>query len=221
MPVCVAPGSTARGRRSRDSDGGFASEAAYFGGADVFDELPDPSQWRGPPRAQQATLLLEEQHVLLGLAAKGKRSALARIAAALGDRLNVNHGAILAAMLRRERLGSTSIGHGVAIPHARLGGITKPKVVMATLQRPVWFDAPDNQPVDLLLSLLWPRADSAGFLVALASFCRLLRHPELRACLRGSETPAEALAWMRAFEDRAMTASCGNAGRFEYQITSV
>jgi PTS system nitrogen regulatory IIA component len=91
----------------------------------------------------------------------------------------MDQGAVLAAMLRRERLGSTAIGHGVAIPHARLEGISAPTIMLATLQYPVWFDVPDEGPVDLLLAVLWPKSDSVRFLQSLAYFCRLLRHPEL------------------------------------------
>ena len=89
-----------------------------------------------------------------------------------------------------------------------------PAAIVATLQNPVWFDAPDNDPVDLLLAILWPKSDSAGFLPALARSCRLLRHPELRDRIRASDTPAEALAWMRSFEGRTiMETSGGNAVR--------
>lgn len=148
------------------------------------------------------TDLLEEQDILLGVHAKGKRSALARIAACLGERAGVGQGAVLAALLRRERLGSTAIGRGVAIPHARLDGVSAPAAMVATLQRPVWFDAPDSDPVDLLLAVLWPKSDSAGFLPALAQLCRLVRHPELRDRVRTSGTPAEALDWMASFDER-------------------
>jgi PTS system nitrogen regulatory IIA component len=160
-----------------------------------------------PPYRQPATVeavvpaagiggMLREHDIMLGVAARGKRSALAKIADRLGQRADIRGSAILAALLRRERLGSTGIGHGVAVPHARLDGIAEPAAMLTTLGCPVWFGAPDDEPVDLLLTLLWPKGDVAGFLPALASFCRLLRRPGLRARLREATTPAEAHAWL-------------------------
>lgn len=144
--------------------------------------------------------ILREQDIVLGMAAKGKRSALARISAWLGRRVGLDEEEVLAGLLRREGLGSTGIGHGVAIPHAQLSRIAAPAAVVATLAKPVWFEAPDGEPVDLLLALLWPKSDGAGFLPALAHFCRLLRSAELRECLRASSAPAEAFAWLRSFD---------------------
>ena len=77
---------------------------------------------------------LREQDILLGMPAKGKHSALARVAAWLGGRVGRGQGAVLDALLHRERLGSTAVGHGVAIPHARMDGISAPVAMLATLQ---------------------------------------------------------------------------------------
>jgi PTS system nitrogen regulatory IIA component len=140
---------------------------------------------------------LREQDILLGMAAKGKRSALARIADRLGQSADMRANTVLAGLLRRERLGSTGIGYGVAVPHARLDGIMEPVAMLAVLESPVWFGAPDDEPVDLLLALLWPKPDVAGFLPALAAFCRVLRQPDLRSRLREAATPAEARAWLQ------------------------
>jgi PTS system nitrogen regulatory IIA component len=187
-----------------------------FGGSgDPDGSFPRPVvKW-----AQSTTMvsdLLGEQDVALGLPAKGKRSALARAAAWLGDKAGMDQGTVLAAMLRRERLGSTAIGHGVAIPHARLERISAPKLMLATLQHPVWFGAPDEEPVDLLLAILWPKSESVGFLQALAYFCRLLRHPELRDRIRAAETPAEALAWIESFVERTAGPPSGNPFGISY-----
>lgn len=141
--------------------------------------------------------LLREQDIVLGMAVKGKRSALARIAAWLGAGVGVGEAAVLEALLHRERLGSTGIGHGVAIPHARVDRIAAPAAMLATLEKPVWFDSPDGNPVDLVLTLLWPKSDIGGFLPALANSCRLLRSADLRERLRAAETAADALAWLR------------------------
>jgi PTS system nitrogen regulatory IIA component len=151
--------------------------------------------------------ILREQDVVIGMPAKGKRSALTRIAAQLGNNAGKGAGEVLTALQRRERLGSTGIGHGVAIPHARIEGIAAPVAMMATLQEPVWFGSPDNDPVDLLLAFLWPSSDVAGFLPTLARFCRLLRQPELRARLRASDSPAEARAWIEFFDEKGRRGS--------------
>ncbi|WP_149804973.1 PTS sugar transporter subunit IIA [Mesorhizobium sp. NFR06] len=192
-------------RPGRDPHAGFASGTpVHLGDSVALDESSFLRHQPGDQAKPMTTVtdLLEEQDILLGMPAKGKRSALARIAARLGERAGMGQGAVFAALLRRERLGSTAIGRGVAIPHARLDGISAPSAMIATLQRPVWFDAPDSDPVDLLLAVLWPKSDGAGFLPALAHFCRLLRHPELRDRIRASGTSAEALAWMTSFEER-------------------
>lgn len=221
---------TASTRNSRSlcnlrSDFGFGSEGVAFYSPGAPDDLGEPAprpSGRWARRRVEVTELLGEQDVVLRLPAKGKRSALARIGARLGEKVEMSQGAVPAAMLRRERLGSTAIGHGVAIPHARLEEIPEPKAMLATLQRPVWFDAPDEEPVDLLLAVLWPKADSAGFLQALAHFCRLLRHGELRDRIRAAETPAEALAWVGAFQERIAAIRCrahrqANAGLDQWQ----
>jgi PTS system nitrogen regulatory IIA component len=155
---------------------------------------------KGLRRAAGAGMMLREEDIVLGMAAKGKRSALAKIADRLGQRADRRGSAVLAALLRRERLGSTGIGHGVAVPHARLDGIAEPVAMLAVLENPVWFGAPDDQPVDILLTLLWPKDDVAGFLPTLASACRLLRRPDLRACLRAADAAVEARAWMERHE---------------------
>jgi PTS system nitrogen regulatory IIA component len=200
----IASDRIAARRPGRDPHAGFASGTpVHLGDSVALDESHSFLRHQPGDQAQPMTVtdLLEEQDILLGMPAKGKRSALARIAARLGERAGIGQGVVFAALLRRERLGSTAIGRGVAIPHARLDGISAPSAMVATLQRPVWFDAPDSDPVDLLLAVLWPKFDGVGFLPALAHFCRLVRHPELRDRIRASGTPAEALAWMGHFEE--------------------
>jgi PTS system nitrogen regulatory IIA component len=144
--------------------------------------------------------ILGEQDIVLGMPAKGKCSALAAVAEQLGARVVGGRGAVQNAILRRERLGSTAIGNGAAVPHARLDGISDPAAMVATLQQPVAFGALDHEPVDLLLALLWPISDASGFLPVLSRCCRLLRNPELGARLRTSKTQAEAYGWIERFD---------------------
>jgi|SRR5262245_21969388 len=108
-----------------------------------------------------------------------------RAAAALG----IDGDVVAEALIRRERLGSTGVGGGVAIPHARLAAIRKPFGLMARLKKPIDFEAIDGQPVDLVFVLLLPAAASDGPLNALASAARRLREPETLRALREGADP--------------------------------
>src|SRR5690606_6432969 len=158
-----------------------------------------------PDRTEAGARLLSElvgkQDVLLGMPADRKRSVLDALAVRLAERAGMSHGAVLAAFLRRERLGPTVIGNGVAVPHARLDGISAPAAALATLQRPVPFDTQDDVPVDLLFALLWPASDMKGFVPTLRGVWRQLRNTALADLLRQSRTPAEAYAWIESFEE--------------------
>ena len=122
------------------------------------------------------------------------------IADRLAHRVGSSQGAVLAALLRRERLGPTFIGDGVAMPHARLEGIAGPAVAVARLRRPVPFGSPDDAAVDLLFAVLWPKAHTKGFVPALARIWRLLRRTELAAGLRRARTAEEAHALIASAE---------------------
>ena len=94
--------------------------------------------------------------------------------------------------MQREKLGSTGVGNGVAIPHGKLPKLSKVIGVFARLERPVDFEALDGQPVDLVFLLLAPEGAGADHLKALARVARLLRDPEIARKLRES-TDDEAL----------------------------
>lgn len=84
----------------------------------------------------------------------------------------------------REAAGSTGVGEGVAIPHARLDGLDRVRAVVVRLDTPVAFDSVDDKPVDLLVALFAPRDANAQHLRALARVARMMRQPETRAALR-------------------------------------
>jgi nitrogen PTS system EIIA component len=94
-------------------------------------------------------------------------------------------------LLKREELGSTGTGGGVAIPHARIQGITKPLGVLAKLRQPIDFDAIDGQPVDLVFVLLLPATTECGQLGTLASIARKLGAPEALVQLRRAKNVSE------------------------------
>jgi PTS system nitrogen regulatory IIA component len=136
---------------------------------------------------------LSAADVVLDLAAGGKAEVLQRLAAAAADRLGRPAGEVLEALQARERLGSTALGRGVALPHARLSGDAAPVVIFARLRRAIDFDARDEEPVDLVILVLWPDAEPEGFLPMLSETCRALRDPATLRQLRGAPTAREVI----------------------------
>jgi len=86
--------------------------------------------------------------------------------------------------LQRERLGSTGVGQGIAIPHGKLDGLDRLFAIFARLDTPIGFDAMDDQPVDLIFMLLAPESAGADHLKALARISRTLRDPSITQKLR-------------------------------------
>ena len=132
--------------------------------------------------------LLADGGVVLRSGASSKRQALHTVAEAAAQVLGLPESRILEALLEREALGSTGLGSGVAVPHARLEGIARVTAVFVRLDTPVAYGAVDDQPVDLLFALFAPPRDGAEHLRALAAVSRVLRSPELREQLRKART---------------------------------
>jgi PTS system nitrogen regulatory IIA component len=103
-----------------------------------------------------------------------------------GEALNHDAERIAGNILKREELGSTGIGGGIAIPHARIEHLTMPFGVVARLRRPLDFDAVDGQPVDLVFLLLLPIAPASEQLNALAAVTRKLRNPNVLRDVRSA-----------------------------------
>ena len=131
--------------------------------------------------------LLSREAVLPRLKATGKKQALQEIARSAAGLTGVGERRILDALLERERLGSTGVGLGIAIPHAKLAEIDRLWGLFARLEAPVRFDAVDDRPVDLMFMLLAPDSAGADHLKALARVSRLLRDKAQCARLRGAE----------------------------------
>lgn len=132
--------------------------------------------------------LLADGGVVLRSGASSKRQALHTVAEAAGQVLGMPENRIMEALLEREALGSTGLGSGVAVPHARLEGITRVTAVFVRLETPVPYGAVDDRPVDLLFALFAPPCDGAEHLRALAAVSRALRAPEIREQLRQART---------------------------------
>ncbi|WP_022706971.1 MULTISPECIES: PTS sugar transporter subunit IIA [Paracoccus] len=94
---------------------------------------------------------------------------------------------VLDALQERESLGPTGVGHGVALPHARLHGLEKVAGLFLRLEKPLDFDAVDRQPVDLVFALLAPESGGVDHLKALALVSRTLRDQDLRQKLRAND----------------------------------
>ncbi|MCO6416901.1 PTS sugar transporter subunit IIA [Siccirubricoccus sp. KC 17139] len=110
---------------------------------------------------------------------------------------------VLDAIQARERLGSTALGRGVALPHARVDWLDAPVAVLARLTHPIDLEARDGEPVDLVFLVLWPEAASEGFLPALSNICRALRDNQIPRQLRRARSAAEALQTLQAADRSA------------------
>ncbi len=129
---------------------------------------------------------LDPQAVLPALRVNGKKQALQELASQAARLTGLPDSAIYEALLQRERLGSTGIGEGIAIPHGKLPGLTRIFGLVARLDKPVDFEALDGQPVDVLFLLLAPEGAGADHLKALARVARVLREPGLIERLRAT-----------------------------------
>lgn len=134
--------------------------------------------------------LLEPDAVLANLRSASKRQALQDLAQTAAKLCDIEAPAILEKLLQRERLGTTGVGHGVAIPHAKFDQITRIFGVFARLQKPIDFESIDEQPVDLIFMLIAPESSGAEHLRTLARVSRMLRNTGFCDKLRGSHTSA-------------------------------
>ena len=138
------------------------------------------------------TDLVAPDAVLPALKANSKKQVLQELATKAAELTGRSDREILDVLLQREKLGSTGIGSGIAIPHGKLAKLERLFGVFARLERPIDFEALDGQPVDLMFLLLAPEAAGADHLKALARIARLLRDTEIAQKLRESRD-AEAL----------------------------
>jgi nitrogen PTS system EIIA component len=134
---------------------------------------------------------LSPSDAAIDVAAADKKKLLMELARNAAAKLSRRDDPILAALTKREELGSTGVGGGVAIPHARFADIRKPFGTLVRLKKPMEYDAVDGKPVDIVFLLLLPEADGGEQLGALASIARKLRDPAVMAALRRARDGAE------------------------------
>jgi nitrogen PTS system EIIA component len=134
--------------------------------------------------------IIDARSVLPHLKAQNKKQLLQELAQAMGSIVAVDHRIIFETLLTREKLGSTGLGQGIAIPHGRLPNIKRVYGLFARLTTPVAYDSVDGEPVDLIFVLLSPDQAGADHLTALARISRLLREPDTIKKLRGTDSAA-------------------------------
>lgn len=138
------------------------------------------------------TDLVAPEAILPALKVNSKKQALQELATRAATLTGQDERVIFEVLLQREKLGTTAVGYGVAIPHGKLPKLDKLFGMFARLDRPIDFEAMDGEPVDLLFLLLAPEGAGADHLKALARVARLLRDQDIAKKLRASRD-AEAI----------------------------
>jgi PTS system nitrogen regulatory IIA component len=124
--------------------------------------------------------ILPAPQVLVRVEATSKKRAFEEAGLLFETQHGLNRALITDSLFARERLGSTGLGHGVAIPHGRIKGLKQPMAAVFLLQNPIGFDAPDEKPVSLMIFLLVPEAATQKHLEILSEIAELLSDSALR-----------------------------------------
>ena len=135
--------------------------------------------------------ILPETQVLVGVEATSKKRAFEEAGLLFESLHGLSRALITDSLFARERLGSTGLGHGVAIPHGRIKGLKAPMAAVLRLAQPIGFDAPDEQPVSLLIFLLVPEAATQKHLEILSEIAELLSDAGLRERIVGATAAAD------------------------------
>ncbi|MND39073.1 Nitrogen regulatory protein [compost metagenome] len=140
--------------------------------------------------------LLHQDAIIPALKTTSKKQLLQVLATKAAKLTGVSEREIFDVILQRERLGSTGVGHGIAIPHGKLNGISSISGIFARLESPVDFEALDDEPVDLVFLLLAPEGAGADHLKALSRIARVLRDQDLAAKLRQTDSASAIYAFL-------------------------
>ena len=130
--------------------------------------------------------ILPVAQVLVGVEATSKKRAFEEAGLLFENLHSLSRALVTDSLFARERLGSTGLGHGVAIPHGRIKGLKAPMAAVFQLAQPIGFDAPDEQPVNLLIFLLVPEAATQKHLEILSEIAELLSDTALRESIKSS-----------------------------------
>ena len=134
--------------------------------------------------------ILSSDDVVVGLDVRNKLRALEEAAVILERRHKVSHAPVLRALWRREQVGSTGLGHGIAVPHARITGISEPIVLFVRMKSAVEFHAPDGKPVSVLFVILVPEHANDEHLKILATVSEMFSNKAFRDRLQATTEPA-------------------------------
>lgn len=135
--------------------------------------------------------ILPASNVLVGLEITSKKRAFEEVGLLFESQHELSRALVTESLFARERLGSTGLGHGVAIPHGRIKGLKAPMAAVFQLSQPIGFDAPDESPVSLLIFLLVPEAATQRHLEILSEIAELLSNTELRERMKHAHDAAE------------------------------
>lgn len=150
--------------------------------------------------------LLDPENIQCRVEASSKKKALQILAELLKPRLEADELSpmrALDALIAREKLGSTALGHGVAIPHGRIKGLSRPVAALIALADGIDFEAPDNEPVDLVFCLVVPEDHDDEHLTLLARLARIFSNDNTRQSLRTCTSSRELLSVIKA-QDKAI-----------------
>ena len=147
--------------------------------------------------------ILPATQVLVDVKATSKKRAFEEAGLLFEQLHNFSRAIITDSLFARERLGSTSLGHGVAIPHGRVKGLKSPMAALFRLAKPIVFDAPDEQPVGLLIFLLVPEAATQTHLEILAEIAEMLSDQDLRTRLMNTHDAADLHALVQTWQPMA------------------
>ncbi len=142
--------------------------------------------------------LIKADDIVATLEVANKKEVLQALTPMIASAVGESEANVFHKLLQRERLGTTAIGEGVAIPHARLGTRATPSVIFARLAKPVDFGAADGKPVDLVFMLAAPETAGADHLQALAKIARFVRAPRILQRLREARDALELRAIFEA-----------------------
>ena len=134
--------------------------------------------------------ILSADTVLVGVEATSKKRVFEHAGLLFENRHQIARATVTDNLFARERLGSTGLGHGVAVPHGRVKGLKNPLAAVIRVHQPIPFDAPDDEPVSLLIFLLVPEAATQRHLEILSEIAELLSDRDLREKLKVEPDPA-------------------------------
>jgi nitrogen PTS system EIIA component len=146
---------------------------------------------------------LAADQIMVGVASSSKKQLIEQLAERAAELTGLSHRSLFEVVMRRERLGSTAIGNGIAIPHAVHQDLTRTMGIIAVLTSPVDFDAQDRKPVDIVCLVIGPQNANSNHLKCVSSVARSLRKVSICDQIRAAKTPNELIGHLGNASDEA------------------